>query len=205
MTVVCPRRGKVSSGIVDGVKVVRLPGLRTKFLRFYAYHVFLFAYLMTTLRNQKLLHVHAADRQTRMACIAGRIWRRPVYIKIAAGGRGGDVDLIVRRRHGLHPILNYPRFQAISQEIVDDLESIGIQTGRIERIPNGVERASFGRASAEERAAARGRLNLPEDAVIALYVGRFHRLKGIEYLIDAWRGVKVRTRCSCSSASAQAT
>jgi glycosyltransferase involved in cell wall biosynthesis len=56
-------------------------------------------------------------------------------------------------------------------------------------VPNGGDLSRFVVADRAERAAARGRLQLPADAPLCVCVGRLTRQKGQDVLLAAWPGV----------------
>jgi glycosyltransferase involved in cell wall biosynthesis len=60
--------------------------------------------------------------------------------------------------------------------------------GNVFEAPQAVDQSHFGKpVTKEERDVARARANAPDDAFLALFVGRLEREKGIEVLTDAWR------------------
>ena len=63
--------------------------------------------------------------------------------------------------------------------------------GRYAVVPNGVDLEAFSAAGAEERGAARARLELP-DGPLAVCVGRLSRQKAQDVLLEAWPGVRAR-------------
>jgi glycosyltransferase involved in cell wall biosynthesis len=82
-------------------------------------------------------------------------------------------------------------FVAISSEIEHELMEHGIQAGRVQRIPNGVDTTRFRPASPEEKAALRQRLGLPSGP-IAVYSGRFVTYKGLPLLLRVWDELRER-------------
>ena len=67
---------------------------------------------------------------------------------------------------------------------------MGVRSGRIVRIPNGVDPAVVGPARPEARAAARSALGVPADATVVLSLGRFAEEKGTADLLAAWTPVR---------------
>jgi glycosyltransferase involved in cell wall biosynthesis len=53
-------------------------------------------------------------------------------------------------------------------------------------LPNGVDLARFRPVAPETRADLRGRLGLPSEALVVLYVGRLEPVKGADLLLHAW-------------------
>lgn len=189
VTVVCPSAAGVKSGWLNGVRVQRLRWpYRWWYLRELTYLPVLAAYLALTARGYDLVHVHIASRQADVAVLTARRFGRPVYVKVAGGGRGREIRPTkfvewITRHAGLR---GAELVQAISDEIAADLRQIGVDEDNIVRIPNGVATTHWEEATAERRAAARRALNLPQDAVIALFAGRFAREKGLRDLLETW-------------------
>jgi glycosyltransferase involved in cell wall biosynthesis len=190
VTVVCPRRDATGSGEVDGVRVCRLPSLGLPRGSAMLYLLCLACFLLWNLRRVKIVHVHLTREQLVVACACARVWGRPIYAKPARGGKGGDVGYLVDRWLGRQFVIQRPvTWQAISDEIVNELLAAGVAEARIVRIPNGVKLRNPRSLSASERLQLRARLDLPADAVIVLFVGRFVRQKGRDVLLEAWAGV----------------
>jgi glycosyltransferase involved in cell wall biosynthesis len=119
----------------------------------------------------------------------------PQEIKEPVGGRSrarmrlGEGSLPIRligaiRRGALRRI---DRFIAISDEIRQGLESLGVPPTRIASVPNGIEVERYAPATAAEKAALRAELALPGEAVLLIYTGRLALSKGLMMLIDVWR------------------
>jgi glycosyltransferase involved in cell wall biosynthesis len=76
------------------------------------------------------------------------------------------------------------------------LEADGVPPGKVRVLPNGVRRGFGDGATPEAGAAFRRGLGLPEDAVVAGFVGWFRAWHGLENLIEAaaspeWRAAKI--------------
>jgi glycosyltransferase involved in cell wall biosynthesis len=79
------------------------------------------------------------------------------------------------------------RFIVASEFMRGEWTRRGIATDRILTIPYGIDDSSYPRGSLEDRALRRRELGLPEDAFVALYMGRLDEVKGVEVLLEAWR------------------
>jgi glycosyltransferase involved in cell wall biosynthesis len=188
--VVCPRTVGYRSETINGVRVHRLPRVNARPLRTVSYLPVLCAFLILHLRKYDLVHVHLANLQADVAVAVATAFRRPSYLKLAAGGRLGEIGrlslvALVTRYYGIrHATL----IQAISDEIASDVMRIGVPAERIRLIPNGV--VPRPRLTPADRASARGRLGLPSDALVVLFAGRLEREKGVDDLISVWRAGK---------------
>jgi glycosyltransferase involved in cell wall biosynthesis len=81
-------------------------------------------------------------------------------------------------------------FVTVNTGLTRELEDIGVPSGRIHLIPNGVDSDRFVPSTPAERQAARATLGLPLETVLVLYVGRLAPEKGVDTLLDAWAMVE---------------
>lgn len=156
-------------------------------------------FLLRHARAFDLIHVHLADVRADVATLVCRLMRRPVYVKIAAGGPGGEIGKL----RGISWLTHYYGLrhaacvQAISEEIEAQLVGLGLDPKRIAAIPNGFDPAVFHPVSDPDRRALRRKLGLPLDRPIVLYVGRFARYKGLADLLAAWPRIASRFDAEC--------
>ena len=186
--VVTARDPGTKSERVDGVFVRRLRRVNRRPFRTVTYLPVLAAWLLLNVRRYDLVHVHLANLQADVAAAACRLFRVPLYVKLAAGGPRGEIA----RMRPVSWLTRYigvrwaGRAQATSSEIEGDLQRVGIPAERIVRIPNGLTLDAYRSVDAEERARLRRDLGLPEDDVLVLYAGRFAGYKGVLDLVRAW-------------------
>lgn len=189
VTVVCPSAPGFGSEWLNGVEIRRLRWPHRWWqLREVTYLPVLAGFLTRRAGQYDLVHVHIALRQADLAVVAGRIRRRPVYVKVAGGGRDREITPTkwvarITRHVGL---LGADMVQAISAPIEEKLLERGVRSGNIVRIPNGLATTRWTASDAEDRAAARRALDLPLDSVLVLFAGRFSREKGLRDLLDTW-------------------
>lgn len=189
VSVVCPRYPGMRSGVVDGVHVSRVPVLNRQPFRTATYLPLLLLYLIARLRRYDLAHVHLANLQADLVVLVARALGRPVYVKVACGGNVGEIARM-RRVAWLTRYLGFRRasaVQSLSREITDELAAVGVDSKRLVEIPNGVDETLFRPATPEEKADARLRLDLPRQATIVLFAGRFAAYKGVTDLLAVWR------------------
>jgi glycosyltransferase involved in cell wall biosynthesis len=70
----------------------------------------------------------------------------------------------------------------LNSRVADFIAGKGVSRSSIRFLPNGVNAEQFSPATAQEKAALRARYGLPQDKVLALFVGRFVPKKGFEKL-----------------------
>ena len=129
VTVVCPREPGTESGTLNGVEVRRLPVRWRGKLRRPSHVALLFGYLVRNLHRFDLVHIHLAGLQTETVTPLAMLHRKPVYVKMAAGGTGGD-------QRGIQPAgqcdedapawRNQARADAVQAELPDELIHSGI-------------------------------------------------------------------------------
>ena len=100
---------------------------------------------------------------------------------------GTDVN-VVSRWPSIRPILaatlGAARYSAaVSRPMVQELVRLGAPVERAVYLPNGVDRQVF---RPSDKAEARALLDLPAHGIIALYVGRLEKQKGISELFEAF-------------------
>jgi glycosyltransferase involved in cell wall biosynthesis len=78
----------------------------------------------------------------------------------------------------------------ISHALEREAEAAGVPPERIHFLPNAVDMDRFRPPTPLERSAARRRLEIPDDAVVFLFLGRLSREKGVMDLMEAWRRVR---------------
>jgi len=172
------------------VAVVRLLVVHVRWLRTVSFLLSLALRGPGLLKQADLVHVHLCDLDADLAVLGAMAMRRPVYLKVAAGGAWGEVQRLRR----IPPVLRYlglrhaSAVQALSDEIAEELESAGVGRERVVRIANGIDVSAYGRPADASRAAIRERLGLPLDRVLTLFVGRLARHRGILDLPAAWDG-----------------
>ena len=74
----------------------------------------------------------------------------------------------------------------ISHAIEREALAEGVPQARIHYLPNPVDTRRFSPAGADERRLLRDQLGVPQDSVLAAFVGRLSREKGAVELIQAW-------------------
>ncbi|HJM88183.1 MAG TPA: glycosyltransferase family 4 protein [Dehalococcoidia bacterium] len=189
VTVVCATLIGMKSGRVGDVQVDRLRTFdvrRLPYVRHLVYALSLIVYLLLSVRRYDVVHVHLANYQADIAVVIAKLFGRPVYVKIAAGGFRGDIDRMsgiarLTRRRGLR---GAARVQAISREIAEEVRALGIPEQRIVAIPNGIELEPF--QSMVAAPDARAQLDLPPEQLLVLFQGRFAAYKGVPDLLVAW-------------------
>lgn len=87
------------------------------------------------------------------------------------------------------------RVIALSQKEANQFVSFGINRDRIFILPNGVDFERF-RISSSDRRKFRKKYGIPERAFVIIFVGRIHKVKGLDSLIKAYWLIKPKIRKS---------
>lgn len=200
VTVVAERRNPAWPGQErDGgltlrrLRVVARPGLHGV-----TWAIALAGFLLRHGRRFDVFHVHQYGWAAAVAVVFGRLFARPVALKLTGTEENSIVVALRRKRRsslleGFHRRID--AFLAPSDRVVAEIERFGIPPERIHRIPNGIDVEHLQPLAAPARDALRRRLGL-EGMTVALYVGRLSPEKNPLGLVDAWRrlGPPERTR-----------
>jgi glycosyltransferase involved in cell wall biosynthesis len=89
-------------------------------------------------------------------------------------------------------LANADAFVAISEVIVGEIRGLGIDAGRIRKIPNGVETGKYVPVTAARKGILRNRQGLSDTAVVFIYCGRLTREKGLLSLLRVWKQLSGR-------------
>ena len=128
-----------------------------------------------------------------LGAIAARtITRRPVIaqpqttgVLVPDGTEGTGRSAVKRMLGGV-----YSRADAIAciaHTIEREALARQIPSSRVHFLPNAIDMTRFRPPTPDERANARQRLEVSDDAVVCLFVGRLSREKGLMDLMEAWR------------------
>jgi len=82
---------------------------------------------------------------------------------------------------------------ALNKMEVKQYRSMGTPEEKIVVIPNGIDLSEY--AKLPPKGAFRKKFNIPEDRKIILYLGRIHKIKGVDFLIKAYARVINETNC----------
>jgi len=82
---------------------------------------------------------------------------------------------------------------ALSRVEAEQYKAMGVPKEKIVIIPNGLDLSKY--AELPPKGSFRRRFNIPEDKKIILYLGRIHKIKGIDFLIKAYAHLKNEMKC----------
>jgi len=159
------------------------------------------------LRNQyELIFVSGYRIIGLAAVLAGKLFHKPVVLKADSQGEmSGDFFQSGLRKFGIshntflfrwflgfrNTILKKAgAFSAISSEIASEWTVSGIPSGKVHLIPNSVDTSRFMPVEFSQKDLLRKKLNLPQNATIAIYTGRLVSYKGLPLLLKVWAEIR---------------
>jgi glycosyltransferase involved in cell wall biosynthesis len=142
------------------------------------------------------------------ALLAGRLARVPVLFQAQTEGVLGGARLIewirslgVRLGSVAERVVTWPvrflyghadAFACISRAIEREALACGVPRDHVHYIPNPIDVVRFAPATLADRRAQRAALGVPAEAVVAVFVGRLSREKGVMELVRAWQAAAVK-------------
>ena len=82
---------------------------------------------------------------------------------------------------------------ALSHVEADQYRSMGVPEEKIAIIPNGIDLSEY--IELPPKGAFKKKFNIPEDKKVVLYLGRIHKIKGIDFLIRAYAHLVNEKKC----------
>jgi glycosyltransferase involved in cell wall biosynthesis len=148
------------------------------------------ARLVASLRPRvDVIHAHQLLSPSSAALVLSALTHTPILLNPHACGAIGDVGVLsstaLGRMRLRATVLRADAFVAISGPIGAELREAGVPPERILVVPNGVDVERFRPAAAEDRAALRRCLGLPNGPLV-VYTGRLAPEKGVDLLVAAW-------------------
>ncbi len=179
---------------LNGITIYRVPVLKGKILGALSFMIMGTLTLLRHRRNYQIIHSHQIYSPTTIGWIASRLLRRPLVINLHLGGEEGDIQRLLRTplvgRLRLNVLKNdADAFIAISKEILEEMRAEDVPEEKIHFLVNAVDPVVFHPVEADEKQAIRKKLDLPETAPLAIFIGRLEPIKGVHDLLEAWRDV----------------
>ena len=144
--------------------------------------------LQTVRNNADLLHLH--NFRTYQNVVAYRLLAKSgiPYVVQAHGSipRLGKslLKLAFDGVYGRRILRSASRAIAVTEEERTQYLAAGVESNRITIIPNGIDFSLY--SSLPRKGTLKTKLGIPEDERIILYLGRIHRIKGVDVLVRAF-------------------
>jgi glycosyltransferase involved in cell wall biosynthesis len=145
-------------------------------------------------RSHQVWHVHQYGMHAALVVAIGKLFRRPVLLKLTGTKEQGIAHTIANDRFPAFSSALHRQVDAVvalTQETAAEAEAFGIPVGRIHVLGNGVDTECFRPRGTEERGKLKHKLGLG-DASVVLFVGGLVEAKNIEGLMQAWQLVVSR-------------
>jgi glycosyltransferase involved in cell wall biosynthesis len=149
--------------------------------------------LWKTLEDFDIVHVHFG-RQLYDAFfgLGGKKICTP-YVLQAHGalphiGRMKRTKIVYDKLFGWRTIRNASKVIALNCVEAEQYKAIGVPEEKIAIIPNGINLSEY--AELPPKGSFKRKFNIPEDRKIILYLGRIHKIKGIDVLVKAYVHLK---------------
>jgi glycosyltransferase involved in cell wall biosynthesis len=121
-----------------------------------------------------------------VAAAASFFLRMPVLVKITGRRQTtAGASLLQRLKLGIFKAAD-PYVVCPSPHTFEETRAFGIPPSKLTCIPNGVDIHYFQPAAVSQTSVCRP-IALPEDAPVAIYVGRWAEGKGVDHLLDLWQ------------------
>lgn len=178
----------VSRDFLNGYLLHRIPKRQQRGMPLM---ISLFRFMNARRRQYHILHAHGFSGFSLFAIRFARRLKVPV---VMIAQTKNDVSTIFAG-HGLKHrmyqswLRSVNKFIAISHELQQEMISCGIDSSRIERIPNFVVTSRFTGLDAPSRTQLRARLGAAEGQMVFLYLGRLVERKGAHILLRAWQEI----------------
>ena len=148
-----------------------------------------FLWMARNRRKFQLIHANRSSSGL-IAGLIGFVLRKKVLYKLT---RGDEID-IKGFRGGLWGRLKLyflkrtvERFVAITKEIEEDLQQLGISSSKIVRIRNGISLDDISKHY--DREAIKSEIGWASDTKVVTFVGRLVHAKGVDWLLELWSEV----------------
>ena len=179
---------------IENFEVVRIPYPRVRLLGGMVLLARLSWLLLTWHRKYAVIHAHIAHNMAAASAMAGRLLRKPVFVKITGVHemQGGVLDPHPRRASRLRraALMHATGIQATSTRIGKLVVERGFAPSQVALVPNGVDTSRFLRQPRD----AQLRAQLCGDAArVGIFVGRLSVEKGHPLLLEAWASALVQS------------
>ena len=183
---------RVSENIkeIDGIEVHYFRNLTTKTT---PYKVFIVPSMVSTLKKTiksfDVIHIHGhRSFQTPEICKLSKSKAVPYIIQ----AHGTLPRIMAKQRlkwiydvfFGYRLLRDASKVIALSQTEVEQYMGMGVAEEKIAVIPNGIDLSEYG--DLPPKGCFKKRFGIDEDEKIVLYLGRIHRIKGIDILVKAF-------------------
>jgi glycosyltransferase involved in cell wall biosynthesis len=172
----------------EGIRVYRIPVVRRRDLQIPSFWVSLAAFLVRHRAEYDVIHAHGT-MQHGSASLCGRLLNKPALLKVAMAGS----DIAFHRQGRLWGAANrfmvsrFSRYIATTEAIAGEFAAQGLDTGKVLRVPNGVDTSACAPLPVEQRRELRRRLGIPAEGPLVTFVGIVNSRKNVDGILRIWQ------------------
>ncbi|NWF75244.1 MAG: glycosyltransferase family 4 protein [Nitrospirae bacterium] len=178
--------------VKDKVTIYRIPLKKSRYIASIIFYIAALFLMLNIRRSFDVIYGVQLYSYGAIACLAGKLFHKPVIVKIACGGYCGDVAMFEKLPFGWLTkrfVRWADTYVSLSNEIEQELIKAGFEKNKIVHIPNGVDTGIFYPVKGiEEKKHLRTKLSLPDKKII-LFVGRLDPQKRVDMLINIFKNV----------------
>ncbi|NLO91930.1 MAG: glycosyltransferase family 4 protein [Elusimicrobia bacterium] len=182
--------GLAANERIEGVEVFRAFAPFSGFVNSLCFLFSSFWFMAARRSSYEVIHVHLASSPALAACLAGKLFKKRVVVKIG-GGRGiGEIAVSSKTLSGrlklkLLALFN-PQLVAVDSCLLPELEKGGLVSLPCEVVPNGVDCEAFSPALPEDREAARHEFGIQGKSPVYVFAGRLAGEKMLGQFLEVW-------------------
>lgn len=145
--------------------------------------------LSKNIRNFDIIHAHLyRSFQAILVHYYAKKYNIPYVLQVH-----GSVPQIIGRKQmkkiydkllGNSILFDAKKIIALTQSEVEQFRALGIHDEKIEIVPNGIDLIEYGKLP--QKGYFRKRYSIPENYKVILYLGRIHKIKGLDLLVKAF-------------------
>jgi glycosyltransferase involved in cell wall biosynthesis len=189
-----------SSNTDEGIKVHRFKNLSLTFVKkfklFITPQLALFA--REEIKNFDIIHLH--EHRTFQNIVIHRRARKhdiPYVLQVHGSlpriGAWRRLKSIYDVLFGYRLLRDASKVIALTRVEAEQYRSMGVPEEKIAIIPNGIDLSEY--ADLSPKGSFKKKFNIPEDSKIIFYLGRIHKIKGIDFLVRAYAYLKNEMKC----------
>jgi glycosyltransferase involved in cell wall biosynthesis len=178
--------------VKDKVTIYRIPLKKSRYLASIIFYLAALFLMFSIRKSFDVIYGVQLYSYGAISSLAGKLFHKPVVVKIACGGYCGDIAMFQKLPLGwlTKKFARWANaYVSLSREIDNELIGSGFEKNRIVHIPNGVDTKIFYPVKdREEKIHLRSKLSLPDKKIIS-FVGRLDPQKRVGMLIDIFKDV----------------
>lgn len=171
---------------MQGARVVRLGPAGEGAMATLGFIISLLIYIFLERRNIDILHSHGAVKMGSLCSVMARLLRLKNVTKIATAGKFQVLKKNILGRLIIKSFKGSDKIIAMTGEIENELQEIGVKAEQIARIFNGVDCERFMPVTYSEKNQIKNGLGIPPTGLVVVFSGRLVQRKGLDLVIDSW-------------------